>query len=160
MRSSEYASAHDDIASRYSSCRMAYIWPIDVDDGNGPVVTRSFDNPSQPWMPGHRGVDLSTVKNQRLIAPEDGRIAFAGTVATKHVVTIEHDAGIITTYEPAVSDLPPGSAVVQGQRFATVRGGSDHCGESCVHWGMKTGRTTYMDPEHAVNPQRIVLKPL
>ncbi|WP_158275820.1 M23 family metallopeptidase [Bifidobacterium catulorum] len=142
----------------HPSCRIAYIWPIVVD--GEPVITRRFENPPRPWLPGHRGIDLSTGKEQPIIAPANGRVAFVGKVASKSVVTIRHEDNITTTYEPAVSDLPVGSSVMQGQRFATVHGGSDHCAESCMHWGMKTGKTTYMDPEHAVRPQRIVLKPL
>ena len=94
-----------------------------------------------------------------LLAPADGIIAFSGTVAGKSVVTIRHGR-LTSTFEPAQTALPAGSRIGRGDRFATVAGESDHCGESCVHWGVRTGDERYLDPVGQAETRKIVLKPV
>ena len=94
-----------------------------------------------------------------LLAPADGIIAFSGTVAGKSVVTIRHGR-LTSTFEPAQTALPAGSRIGRGDRFATVAGESDHCGESCVHWGVRAGDERYLDPVGQTEARKIVLKPV
>ena len=60
----------------------------------------------------------------------------------------------------AGTELPAGSRIGRGDRFATVAGGSDHCGESCVHWGVRAGDERYLDPVGQTEARKIVLKPV
>ncbi|PJM72824.1 peptidase M23 [Bifidobacterium primatium] len=141
-------------------CAAAFIWPVRTSGSVDPPLARVFDNPAQPWLPGHRGVDIATGTGTQLVSPADGHIVFSGKVATKDVISIRHANGYTTTYEPSVSTLPKGAALRQGQEFGIVRGNSDHCDTTCLHWGMKTGDRSYRDPVHEVHKRRIALKPL
>ncbi len=148
------ASLADDVdESGGAACRSSLSWPLrDVD------VTGGFDAPARPWMPGHRGVDLAAHEHDDLHAPSNGAISFAGTVAGKRVVSIRH-GDLTLTFEPAVTRLQVGSAVTRGERFGEVTRGSDHCDDSCLHWGVKRG-DDYLDPERMVSAHRVALKPV
>lgn len=145
-----------------AECGNAFIWPVQTIDAD-PPLGETFDNPPEPWLPGHRGVDILAQTGTELLAPSDGRIAFAGSVAGKSVVTIIHADDLSTTYEPARTWLPVGRAVEEGTPFATLEGHSDHCDGTCLHWGLRRNRGAamhYLDPVRQVHRQRIVLKPL
>ncbi|MCI6531727.1 MAG: hypothetical protein SO053_02055 [Bifidobacterium animalis] len=104
-------------------------------------------------------MDISLNGTHELLAPSDGAISFSGMVAGKSVVSI--DTGPYTlTFEPAHTQLAVGDKVHRGKRFASVGGQSDHCGDSCVHWGVKrTGRRDYLDPASFLRPMQIRLVP-
>jgi murein DD-endopeptidase MepM/ murein hydrolase activator NlpD len=114
-------------------------WPF----GGAPVVLRRFDPPTVLWASGHRGVDLAAKPGEAILAAADGTVAFAGSIAGKPVVSIDHGS-VRTTYEPVVSTLSVGDRVALGQVIG-VLGTGGHCGESCLHWGLREGKT-YLDP--------------
>lgn len=119
-----------------------WVWPLDP----VPRVARPFDGPPAPWLPGHRGVDLRAESGQAVLAPARGRVAFAGTVVDRGVVTIEHGGGLRTSYEPVTTTLAVGTVVARGQVVAVVAGGPGHCPpRSCLHWGLRRG-DVYLDP--------------
>lgn len=134
-------------------CAAKYDWPI----GNA-HVSQSFDRPVTPWAPGHRGVDLVANQGDAIAAPREGTISFAGRVGGKDVVSIRHSGGVTSTFEPAITDLVVGTAVSAGDLFGAVQGDSDHCADSCLHWGLKRGADDYLDPEAAIVQYKIVLK--
>src|SRR5215470_6669685 len=74
----------------------AFRWPLD----GTPTVTRPFQPPPEPWLPGHRGVDLAATPGAVVRAAGAGTVAFAGQVAGVGVVSIDHPGGLRTTYEP------------------------------------------------------------
>src|SRR5690349_15325831 len=86
-------------------------WPL----AGRPVVTRGFDPPPQPWLPGHRGVDLGAAEADEVRAAGAGVVAFAGEVAGRGVVSIDHAGGLRTTYEPVLSTVDAGQAVGLGE---------------------------------------------
>ena len=93
----------------------------------------------------------------------DGVVAFSGKVAGKSVVTLRHGAetgSLTSTFEPAVTTRPVGAVIAKGERFARVEGGSEHCADGCLHWGLKSGGRDYADPSGRVRPMRVELKPL
>ena len=106
-----------------------WVWPTD------PVrVVRAFEAPAHAYGPGHRGLDLAASSGVR--APADGRIAFAGNVAGRAVVTIDHGDGLVTTLEPVITELAVGDAVARGARVGVVStGGHTAAGE--VHFGVR-----------------------
>lgn len=129
------------------------------------VVERPFSAPAGPYAPGHRGVDLRADPGAIVRAPAAGVVRVAGTVAGKHVVSIEHPHRILgrlgwrTTYEGVAAAVAVGDQVRAGDRIGTAIGrmtGDAHTGG--VHWGLKHGRT-YADPLLLVR-HRVVLKPL
>jgi hypothetical protein len=74
-----------------------FVWPVDP-----PQVVRRFDPPPQPWLAGHRGVDLAAPPGSIVRAAGAGTIAFAGRIAGRGVVSVAHSNGLRTTYEPAI----------------------------------------------------------
>lgn len=74
-----------------------------------------------------------------------GRVAFAGLVAGKPVVVVQHGAGLRTTYEPVTGALPPGVRVRAGMPIGVVASAGGHCGGTCVHVGLRRGED-YLDP--------------
>lgn len=137
-----------------AECEPLMLWPVDDAD-----VTASFDPPPEPWLAGHRGVDLVALPGAGLRAPEDGVIAFVGMVAGKSVVTVRHGS-LTSTFEPARTGLTVGASVERGETFASVGGESDHCAGRCVHWGLRRADGGYVDPQARAAPTRIVLKPV
>lgn len=137
-----------------NTCHAVFDWPV-----RKPVSTlRAYDGPAQPWLSGHRGVDLAAKAGEDLLAPGDGVISFAGKVAGKDVVSMKYGK-MVLTFEPAVTDMDAGASVRRGQRFAKVGERSDHCDDVCLHWGIRDGEKTYLDPASMTSPYRIVLKP-
>jgi murein DD-endopeptidase MepM/ murein hydrolase activator NlpD len=134
-----------------------------------PRVVRPFVRPATRYSAGHRGVDLATGPSGSVRAAGPGTIRFAGDVAGRGVVVIEHAGGISTEYEPlaigraagggpAGSRAGPGLAVRVGQRVAggtvlgVVAGVHGECAPSaCLHWGARRGGD-YFDPLTLLQP--------
>jgi murein DD-endopeptidase MepM/ murein hydrolase activator NlpD len=108
-------------------------------------VVAHFHPPAQRWLPGHRGVDLRTTVGARVRSAGAGRVAFAGTIAGRGVVTVDHGT-LRTTYEPVEALVRPGERVAAGEVIGTVGTGTGHCGSGrCLHLGLRRGRE-YLDP--------------
>ncbi|PFG19318.1 murein hydrolase activator EnvC family protein [Serinibacter salmoneus] len=133
--------------------RVRYDWPVAQ-----PVVLRAFDPPDQPWLPGHRGVDLALAAGEPVRAAADGVVAFAGPVAGRTVVSIDHADGVRTTYEPLAAIVSTGESVQRGAVIGLLspveRPG--HAADSGLHWGARLG-SDYLDPLSLVQPVAIRL---
>jgi hypothetical protein len=121
---------------------VRYAAPLD-----GPVViARPFRAPAGPYAAGHRGVDLTATPGQTVLAAGTGRVRFAGLVAGRGVVVIEHADGVVTEYEPVATAVRVGTAVTRAQPIATVRGTHGGCAPGrCLHWGARRDGA-YFDP--------------
>lgn len=118
-----------------------WIWPLDPQ----PEVVETFDPPEDPYGPGHRGIDLSGRIGQPVLAVADGRVRFAGMVAGRGVLVIEHGAER-STYEPVVAAVNVGDPVRAGQVVGRLELVSSHCWpRACLHLGRIAG-DTYLDP--------------
>jgi murein DD-endopeptidase MepM/ murein hydrolase activator NlpD len=90
-------------------------------------------------------VDLRTSPGQRVAAAGDGRVAFAGSLAGRGVIAVDH-GDLRTTYEPVDARVHVGERVLAGQTLGTVGTGTGHCGSgNCLHLGLRRGRE-YLDP--------------
>ncbi|MFI2279852.1 M23 family metallopeptidase [Nocardia beijingensis] len=129
-----------------------------------PAVVRHFDKPAQNWLPGHRGVDLAGAEGQAVLASGEGIVVFAGTVAGKPVVSIDHPGGLRTTYEPVRAEVPVGRRVGRGARIGTLESGHPGCVAACLHWGARIegGRRDreYLDPLGLLRLTPLRLKPM
>ena len=131
-------------------------WPLEP----VPEVARRFDPPDQPWLPGHRGVDLISTVGQVVRAPAPGTVTYAGRLAWRGVVVVSHSDGLRSTFEPVETARPVGSTVAQGDSVGRIGAPAGHCAPvTCLHWGVLRGRT-YLDPLAFVGRARIVLLPL
>lgn len=135
--------------------QRTWAWPV----APRPTVARRFEAPAQPWLAGHRGVDLSAEPGLAVLAPADGVVAFRGVVAGRPVLSIDHAGGLRSTYEPVASILETGTAVHRGDVIGTVVAGA-HCPpSSCLHWGARRGEA-YVDPLRLVGGSPPVLLPM
>ena len=131
-------------------------WPL----APRPEVASGFVAPSQRWGPGHRGVDLVGLPGQAVRAPLAGRVAFVGGVAGVPVVSLAHDDGRRTTYQPVASALPVGQPLEEGEPLGALVPVGSHCAPlTCLHWGLKQG-DAYLDPLSLLSPDRVRLLPL
>jgi murein DD-endopeptidase MepM/ murein hydrolase activator NlpD len=131
-------------------------WPL---DGRPPVVRR-FEPPPRPWLAGHRGVDLSAGPGAPVYAAGPGIVRFAGPLAGRGVVSVDHADGLRTTYEPVSSVVTAGQAVRAGEVVGLLAAGHPGCpATACLHWGLRRGGT-YLDPLALVGAARVRLLPL
>ncbi|MGC0363491.1 murein DD-endopeptidase MepM/ murein hydrolase activator NlpD [Rhodococcus sp. 27YEA15] len=144
------------IAGAHAHARTRFDWPLSP----RPTVQRAFDKPTANWLPGHRGVDLAGVDSQSVVAAGSGTVAFAGVVAGKPTVSIDHPGGLRTTYEPVDATVRIGDRVELGGAIGILRSGHDGCTVSaCLHWGAKRDRD-YLDPLALVRLAPLRLKPV
>lgn len=137
-----------------------FIWPLHP----RPAVTRNFEKPQERWNRGHRGVDLAGVSDQRVVAAGPGIVVYAGSLAGRPLVSIEHDGGLRTTYEPVKPLVKPGQRVTGGSSIGTLLPGHPGCSATaCLHWGALRGaasRANYLDPIALLAFTPLRLKPL
>jgi murein DD-endopeptidase MepM/ murein hydrolase activator NlpD len=123
------------------------------------VITRPFQPPSMPYGPGHRGADLRGVAGQPVLTAGDGTVVYAGPLAGRGVVSVEHAGGLRTSYEPVLAEVRPGQLVRRGERIGALQAGHPGCPASaCLHWGLRRdGR--YLDPLLLVDGGHVRLLP-
>ncbi len=119
------------------------------------LISRPFQPPPQRWRPGHRGVDLQAAAGSRVRAAGAGVIVFAGRLADRGVVSIEHSPGVRTTYEPLRVRVRAGETVRAGGLIGWVQPDSRHTED--LHWGLRV-RDRYVDPMLLLRSS-VVLKP-
>ena len=120
----------------------------------GPVI-RGFDPPDTPFGSGHRGIDIATAFDTPVVAAEAGVVTFAGPVGGRLFVTIDHGAGLESTYSFLASlAVRRGAAVVRGQVIATS--GTGHAGTTIphLHLGVKLA-DVYVDPLDYLGPVEV-----
>ncbi|EPJ39002.1 hypothetical protein STAFG_3982 [Streptomyces afghaniensis 772] len=126
-------------------------WPV----GLRPRVLRGWEPPASVYGPGHRGVDLAAAPGTPVRAVAAGRVAFAGRVAGKGVVSVDltgtGDPLLRTTYEPVTASVEEGQEVEPGEVIGTVDTAGSHCTATCVHWGLRRDET-YLNPLSLLPP--------
>ncbi|MFT4082464.1 MAG: M23 family metallopeptidase [Nocardioides sp.] len=133
-------------------------WPLRPQ----PTVVRGFDPPDAPWGSGHRGVDLLGSPGALVHAALAGRISYAGPLAGRGVLVVDHGA-TRTTYEPVVASVQVGDRVAAGAVIGRLAVIGSHCfPRACLHWGwIRNSDDVYLDPLQLVGgPQPVRLLPL
>jgi murein DD-endopeptidase MepM/ murein hydrolase activator NlpD len=131
------------------------VWPLRPI----PDVVHGFDEPESPWGSGHRGVDLAGTPGQLVRSSLPGRVMYAGPVAGRGVVTVDHGQ-TRTTYEPVTSLVSVGDVVRAGEPLGRLALPGSHCSpRACLHWGWLDG-AAYLDPLDLVGAGRVRLLPL
>ena len=151
---------------------IAQIAPSAHADGNRfgwplrprPAVVRVFDAPTPNWNRGHRGVDLAGMPGQPVYAAAAGTVVFAADLAGRPVVSIAHQGGLRTTYEPVKPAVRVGQLVGEGDVIGVLVPGHPDCsGPACLHWGAMWGPASeadYVDPLGLLASTPIRLKPV
>lgn len=101
------------IAAPAARCHHPWVAPVDA------PVTDPFRAPSGPYGPGNRGIEYGTQPGQDVFAIGGGVVAFAGPVAGRPVVVVDHGAGLRSSYVNLVErTVSRGQQVTRGQRIA------------------------------------------
>ncbi|WP_231509351.1 murein hydrolase activator EnvC family protein [Streptosporangium roseum] len=116
-------------------------WPL----VGRPHVLRGFAPPAQPWLAGHRGIDLAAPPGTEVRAAGAGTVGYAGPLAERGVVTVLHADGLRTTYLPVQPSVRHGQTVGRGEAIGVVQDVPGHCPVACLHWGLLRDRL-YLDP--------------
>ncbi|GGL32115.1 hypothetical protein GCM10014719_36690 [Planomonospora parontospora subsp. antibiotica] len=132
-----------------------WAWPLP----GRPRILRAFAPPPQPWLSGHRGVDLAAPSGTPVHAAGPGTVGYAGPLAGRGVVTVLHSAGLRTTYLPVRASVRHGQAIERGEVIGTVEAAAGHCPTGCLHWGLLHGRR-YLDPLLLLGHGQVRLLPL
>lgn len=130
-------------------------WPL----APVPDVVKGFDPPSSTWGAGHRGVDLLGEVGRQVRTALPGRVTFAGRLAGRGVVVVDH-GDTRTTYEPVAATVALGARVSAGDPIGSLELVGSHCfPRACLHWGWLRGET-YLDPLLLVGAGPVRLLPL
>lgn len=131
-------------------------WPLPEQ----PRLVRGFEPPTTPYGAGHRGVDLAGRPGVGVRAAGSGVVGYAGPLAGRGVVTVLHEGGLRTTYEPLVVTARPGERVTAGALLGGLAAGHAGCSvAACLHWGLLRGES-YLDPLALLGVGRVRLLPL
>lgn len=132
------------------------VWPLSPH----PRVVAGFHPPTTRWGAGHRGVDLAGRPGQVVRAALAGRVVYAGVLAGRGVVVVDHGA-VRATYEPVAATVHPGDRVAAGTTIGRLQILGSHClPATCLHWGLIEGRDRYLDPLTLVGAAPVILLPL
>jgi murein DD-endopeptidase MepM/ murein hydrolase activator NlpD len=152
------AGSPRDVPARGAPTANGFRWPLD----GVPRVVRPFDPPPEPWQRGHRGVDLAGPVGVTVRAAGPGTVLFAGMIANRPVVSVSHQNGLRTTYEPVRPVVAAGDRVAAGQPLGVLLAGHPGClagPPACLHWGLRRGEE-YLDPLLLLGLGRVRLLPI
>lgn len=131
-------------------------WPVDSPH----IVVRNYRAPATRYAAGHRGVDLGLAAGTPIRAPDDGVVHFAGFVGDRPVLSIRHEGGLLSSFEPVEATVPQGDAVRRGEVVGTLAPSAAHCPGDCLHLGARLDGE-YLSPLVLLGGvPRAVLKPL
>lgn len=125
----------------------AWTWPVTG------AVTRSFDPPDDPFGSGHRGIDVAALAGTEVRAVDAGTVTFAGSIGGERFVTVDHGAGLVSSYS-WLSEIrvARNDVVTRGQAIALS--GVGHPGSTDtphLHLGARLDGA-YVDPMRYLSP--------
>jgi murein DD-endopeptidase MepM/ murein hydrolase activator NlpD len=131
-------------------------WPLP----GVPTVMSRFSPGPYRWSAGHRGVDVAGSAGETVTTAGPGVVSFAGRVAGRGVVSVQHPGGLRTTYEPVQPLVRAGTPLDLGTAIGVLEAVGSHCMRVCLHWGLLRG-DRYLDPLSLLrSPRPPVLLPL
>lgn len=144
------------LASAGVAPRAAWQWPLP----GRPEVVKHFDPPEQRWLPGHRGIDLAGMTYTPVLAVADGTVSYSGSIAGIGIVSVTHQEGIRSTYQPVVERIEEGESVSAGDRIGDLGAVGSHCLlRTCLHLGAVRDKDHYVDPLLFLAPWELTLLP-
>ncbi|MER5674774.1 M23 family metallopeptidase [Pseudonocardia alni] len=133
-----------------------YAWPLLPP----PAVTAVFRRPAFRYGRGHRGADLAGSPGQAVLVAREGVVVFAGRIAGRGVVSVDHPDGLRSTYEPVSAAVVAGARLAGGDPVGTLEPGHTGCPvAACLHWGVRRERLDHLDPLVLLRPPRVRLLP-
>ena len=98
----------------------------------GSGLVNSYLAPETIYGNGHRGVDYQVTLGQGVFAPADATVSFVGKVVDRQVLSLLHQGGTISSYEPVCSSLTVGQEVAAGDLVAEVCEASQDYVQHCI----------------------------
>lgn len=115
------------------------------------LIERRFEEPDGAYGRGHRGIDYAVASGTRVRAAAAGTISWAGPVAGRLAVTIDHGGGLETTYS-ILSEVEVIRSDVVDEGHWLGRVGRAHDGSADgLHFGVKL-HDRYVDPLDFLGP--------
>ncbi len=128
--------------TRHGEVSVSYLHPV-----SGRIV-EAFGAFDQPYGPGNRGLDYAVGRGDVVSAAGPGIVAFAGPVAGRLFVTIQHRDGLRSSYSfLSRIDVRVGDSVAAGAPLGLT---SDR-----FQLGMRRG-STYIDPAPLLGRRLVV----
>lgn len=116
----------------------------------GPVID-PFRPPAHIGAPGNRGLEYGRSDNQVVAAAASGYVSFAGQVAGRKAITIQHDDGVRTTYTGLLDMwVIEGMMVNQHSAIALASTG--------FHFGARV-HDHYIDPQVLIDASETKMQP-
>ena len=144
--------------SRATAVRPRGIWQWPL--AGEPRVVKVFDPPDQPWLPGHRGIDLTGMATEPVLAVAEGTVTYSGSIAGIGIVSITHADGIRSTYQPVTDRIDRGEQVSAGDQIGLLGDFGSHCLlRTCLHLGAVRGKRDYLDPLLLLQAWQLTLLP-
>lgn len=115
-----------------SAATEAWSWPV----AGLRTVLRPFHMTS-PYAAGHRGIDVAAAPGATIHAPADGVVRFVGRVAGRPVLSVTHEDGSISSFEPVDAAVVEGARVARGERIGALALDVRHEPHGGLHLGLR-----------------------
>ncbi len=114
-------------------------------------VVDPFRPPAHVGAPGNRGLEYGDSDQQVVAAAASGYVLFAGPVAGRDAITIQHDDGVRTTYTGLLEIwVTEGMTVSQHSAIAIAGSG--------FHFGARIN-DHYLDPQILIDASQAEMRP-
>ena len=127
------------LAGAPHAVRGSWSWPVAPPHS----LARPYLAPPTRYSAGHRGIDIRATEGSPVVAPDDGVVHFSGVVVDRPVISLAHDHGVLSSFEPVQSALAAGDHVARGEVIGTLLAG--HCAAACLHLGARVNGE-YVNP--------------
>jgi murein DD-endopeptidase MepM/ murein hydrolase activator NlpD len=123
-----------------ASASGPWTWPV-----VGPVI-RGYDPPESPYGSGHRGIDIAAVVGTTVASAAPGVVSFAGPVGGALFVSVDHGAGVVSSYSfLSLVAVRKGDVVAQGAPIGRTGAGHPGVTPAHLHFGVRVDGA-YADP--------------
>jgi murein DD-endopeptidase MepM/ murein hydrolase activator NlpD len=108
----------------------------------GSPLVNSYRQSETEYSEGHRGVDYQVQLGQGVFTPGDGQVHFVGKVVNRQLISISHEGGLLSAFEPVCSHLQLGDRVSKGDLIGEICEADDsyqpHCEDMfCLHFSIR-----------------------
>jgi murein DD-endopeptidase MepM/ murein hydrolase activator NlpD len=126
-------------------------------------LVRPYLQPTSDYSAGHRGIDLEAHVGETVYAPADGVVRFVGNIVNRAVISLNHQADLLSEFEPVCSSLKAGERIKKGDSIGVLctpdASYVPHCEHvSCLHFSIRAAGK-YFSPQKLIgglNPSRLL----
>jgi murein DD-endopeptidase MepM/ murein hydrolase activator NlpD len=126
-------------------------------------LVRPYLQPTSDYSAGHRGIDLEAHIGETVYAPADGVVRFAGKIVNRAVISLNHQADLLSEFEPVCSSLKAGERIKKGDSIGVLCTPDatyvPHCQSvSCLHFSIRAAGEYFSRQKliGGLNPSRLL----